>query len=53
MFISLKTGFTKDIAKATVSLWIKLVIKLCYEIADDESLKVSMLKVKLEHFRLL
>ena len=45
VFISLKPGFSKDIAKATVSLWIKQVIRLCYDIADSESFKVAKVKV--------
>ena len=44
LFISLRAGASKDICKSTISGWIKRAIKICYEIADDETLKVAQVK---------
>ena len=33
LFISYKTGFNKDIRSATISFWIKKLIRTCYDIA--------------------
>ena len=44
LFVSLKTGFTKDIARATISHWIKRTVQLCYQFADSETLQLSRVK---------
>ena len=44
LFISLKKGHSKDIAKATISHWIKETVKLAYDSADSETLQVSRVK---------
>ena len=33
LFVSYKPGFTKDIRSATISFWLKKLIRLCYDIA--------------------
>ena len=35
VFISFKKGFEKDIALATISLWLNQTVKLCYELSDS------------------
>ena len=37
VFISFKKGFDKDISPATISLWIKQTVILCYELSDQDS----------------
>ena len=37
LFVSLKKGFDKDIAPATISSWIKQTIYLCYQLSDKEA----------------
>ena len=44
VFVSFKKGFTKDISPATISLWIKQTVILCYDLSDQESLTLHQVK---------
>ena len=44
LFVALGPKFAKDIARSTISHWIKHTIKFCYESADDETLKLNRVK---------
>ena len=44
LFISFKKGFSGDISKATISQWIKNTVKLAYESANSDLLKLNRVK---------
>ena len=44
VFVSFKKGFDKDISPATISLWIKQTVILCYELSDQEALTLHQVK---------
>ena len=44
VFVSFKKGFDKDISPATISLWIKQTVTLCYELSDQEALTLHQVK---------
>ena len=44
LFISLRAGMSKNICRSTISGWFKRAIKISYDIADDETLKVAPIK---------
>ena len=44
VFVSFKKSFQKDIAPATISSWIKQTVLLCYQLSDEETLKVHEVK---------
>ena len=44
VFVSFKKGFDKDISPATISLWIKQTVVLCYELSDQEALTLHQVK---------
>ena len=43
-FLSFKKGFEKDIARATISSWIKQTVMLCYELSDSEARTLHQVK---------
>ena len=44
LFVSYKPGFTKEIAKATISSWLKKTISMAYAEASDEDFKLVNVK---------
>ena len=44
LFVSYKQGFTKEIAKATISSWLKKTIFMAYAKASDEDFKLGDVK---------
>ena len=44
VFVSFKKGFDKDISPATISLWIKQTMILCYKLCDQEALTLHQVK---------
>ena len=42
--MSFKKGFDKDISPATISLWIKQTVILCYDLSDQEALALHQAK---------
>ena len=44
LFVSYKQGFTKEIAKATISSWLKKTISMAYANAADEDFKLADVK---------
>ena len=42
--VSFKKGFDKDILPATISLWIKDTVILCYELSDQDTLILHQVK---------
>ena len=43
-FVSFKKNFTKDITRATISLCIEQTVLLCYQLSDEDALKVEEVK---------
>ena len=44
VFVTFKKGFDKDISPATISLWIKQTVIICYELSDQEALILHQVK---------
>ena len=44
LFISFKQGFSKDIAKSTISGWLKKTIVMAYESSKDQEFKMNEVK---------
>ena len=44
VFVSFKKGFDKDISPASISLWIKQTVILCYELSDQEAHTLHQVK---------